>query len=191
MVRFLDEVHRSAVRWLVCPLAYAWGRVWLRLRRPHRARRAFARVLEEAPDHFGSAMGLGRALLLMQDFEEAALAFRRARRIDPIRFEATREAVFLLQETEDDADRDDPSLGDPLDAEPGVYLRLPTFAFPTQPSCTEGFTRQHPRSNTKAFRFKDFASYEEYRKFQDASPISPEEIAATDWDRLIEQLGRK
>ncbi len=137
-------------------------------------------------------MGLGRALLAIEEFEGAALAFRRARRIDPIRFESTREAAMLLHERDASNDSAEAEQEGSFDNEPGYYLPLPsTFVSPGHPTRPGSASRKHAKSNTKAFRFKDFASYEEYRRFQDAPPIKRDEIARIDWDRLIEQFFRR
>jgi tetratricopeptide (TPR) repeat protein len=192
MARIFEGIVQATWRGLVVPIRHLSGLVWSRLNSPHRARLAFSRVLELRPDHYGACLGLGRALLRLEEFDAAAAAFQRARRIDPIRFDTTREAMFLLHERETLKDLEDAFDDGTFEREPGSYLQLPTsFVAPPPSSCTEGATRKLPRSNTKAFRFKDFNSFEEYRRFRDVPPIRREDVATVDWDQLLDDINRR
>ncbi|MBI1848834.1 MAG: hypothetical protein HYR85_00670 [Planctomycetes bacterium] len=189
MARIFEGIVQATWRGLVVPFQHLSGLFWLRVNSPHRARLAFSRVLEIRSDHYGACLGLGRALLRLEEFDGAAIAFQRARRIAPIRFDSTREAMFLMQEREALKDLEDAYDDGAFDREPGSYLQLPTsFVAPPPSSRTEGATRKQPRSNTKAFRFKDFGSFEEYRRFRDVPPIRREDIATIDWDRFLDEI---
>jgi tetratricopeptide (TPR) repeat protein len=189
MTRVLEGILQALLRGVGAPVCHLAGLVWLRLNAAPRAQVAFERVLDISPNHFGACMGLGRALLVLEEFDQAALAFQRARRIDPIRFDATREAMFLAQEREalKQLEEDDDDSG----IEKDTYLKLPApYDVPRPRIVADGIARKHPRSNTKAFRFKDYASYEEYRRLESRARISREDIAEIDWDRLLDQLSR-
>src|SRR5262245_68524 len=193
---FFWRALRLAMRIVVAPFAAlgrALRRTWnsaasvvLRTRGRWRLRRgdpeSAAVYLEAAaarsPDAFGPLLDLTRAHLRRRDLLRARRALARAREVSPLRF-AREASAAMRAEGFDLATLADVSV-------PG---RTEVTGVGERAERTErGTAVLESAVRVRAAPLGDCRDIDEYTRFQCMPPITPAEIAATDWDSVFEDL---
>lgn len=161
-------------RWCVALLLHVRGRWRLHRGDPAAAARLFEAAATRAPGSFAPLLALTRAYLRRRDLVLARRALARAREASPVRF--AREAPAAMRaEGFDLATLADLGAGRAsADAERAERSTLVV----TTPGRT-------PRG---ALPFGDCEDLDEYTRFRSMPPITPAEIAATDWSAILKDF---
>lgn len=182
-------------RLLSAPCHLVAGRLAFARRAYDTAKAHFRKVLDVNPDHFSSHVFLARISLLEENESEAFRQMLAARRIDPLRFAR----LGLGEEYGVLADPNGSPSADPF-LEDG-FLRLGSGGADAPIASTglesnRGIGFRAPRqlstrpaqgdlgSPTERESAGDFTSAEEALRFKDLPPITRDDIASIDWDRV-------
>jgi len=185
---FLDSLRRVAAVVLVYPSGLLCLRAGLR----DRAAVRFAWVIRNRPTHFGAHVRLASLLFQRGSLAEGIRLLRQARWIDPLRFQRLLIPAELRAAVEGEGfpragsvqvgplSRGTSGLRHPIGTEQASQGGM-------APGRGGSLSRE---PEARIFRYRDFASREEYEHFRDLPPISEEEILAVDWNRLLSHLAR-
>jgi hypothetical protein len=176
-----DRLRAFYVRVAVVPFLLLSARYFRYRSKPGRAKERLLRATELVPSCFQAHLRLGALYLTENDFYHAKREFLLARELNPGKFRrlyplvtgATGDVNINLFYFPGYTDREQAA-----DA-PADFLRE-FIGDPVEEAEPE-----------EGIRFGDFASYREFRRFQEMGPFRADEIEAVDWDELARQLSEE
>jgi len=199
----LSGMRDVALRLSASTVVYPQAVFFLKTGNWDRAKHRLGWIIRNHPRHFGSHVQLGRLYLRQGNRVQALRLLNQARWIDPFRFERTelprevhvslgRDPMFTPHDLVIESRRSRGS--DPRTVDSPTSRRAERRAFGAGEAdlggdlAADGSTFLDSTSE-RPFRYRDFSSVEEYRRFRELPPITPEDARSVDWDSLFDDRG--
>jgi hypothetical protein len=167
---------------LVARVFAAWGRWRLRGGDADTAARFLEAAAARSPGSFGPLLDLTRAHLRRRDLTRARRALARAREASPARFAREASAAMRAEGFDLATLADVPGVG-----LSGVGRTADSAAAVERPERGTAVLESPSRAPVSV-PYGDCKDLDEYTRFRSMPPISPAEVAATDWDSVIDDL---